>query len=350
MDKILTVVIPTYNGEKYVARAVRSVLDQPAGDQVNILLVDDGSTDSTGAVCDDLARAHENVQVIHKPNGGVSSARNMGIDHVTTKYVAFLDCDDWWNDGFFDQTLLEELSREDACDAYQFSFWQVDLSCRQKRVTHVKEELFRYGENGLGRYDWAYHCSFILSTGLLHRYGVRYPAARVGEDGPFIEMALYFVRTFRRMDRVMFSYWMNADSCVHTTRMMEAVTEAHKANCQKAAFLEAHGEQVDTDVSLVWSVANRLPDLCAVCGHGDLRKFMQINCYDILARRPDIHFGPRLWNRLGAYEKHPRLYWLKYRMTLGVCYAAMDLVKKIPGVYRVADYWISRLRRGYTPL
>ena len=115
MDKILTVVIPTYNGEKYVARAVRSVLEQPAGDHVNILLVDDGSTDSTGAVCDDLARAHENVQVIHKPNGGVSSARNMGIDRVETKYVAFLDCDDWWNEGFFDEALLEELSGEGSC-------------------------------------------------------------------------------------------------------------------------------------------------------------------------------------------------------------------------------------------
>ena len=75
MEKILTVVIPTYNGEKYVERAVRSILGQPAGSSLKVLLVNDGSTDSSGAICDELAHGHENVSVIHKPNGGVSSAR-----------------------------------------------------------------------------------------------------------------------------------------------------------------------------------------------------------------------------------------------------------------------------------
>lgn len=110
MVPAITVVIPVYNCEKYVTRAVRSVALQPCGDQVEILVVDDGSKDGSGKVCDGLAQEYANVRVIHKENGGVSTARNIGIENATGKYIAFLDSDDWWESGFLNQTQMEEFA------------------------------------------------------------------------------------------------------------------------------------------------------------------------------------------------------------------------------------------------
>lgn len=96
MKPIITVVIPVYNCERYVARAIKSVLDQPCGDRAEILVVDDGSTDKSGEVCDRIASENSNVYVIHKENGGVSTARNWESEKATGEYIAFLDSDDWW--------------------------------------------------------------------------------------------------------------------------------------------------------------------------------------------------------------------------------------------------------------
>ncbi len=97
MDPIISVIIPVYNVEKYLRAAIDSVLSQTFRDFVAIL-VDDGSTDGSGKICDEYAENDPRVKVIHKPNGGLSSARNAGIDLALTinsvKYIAFVDSDD----------------------------------------------------------------------------------------------------------------------------------------------------------------------------------------------------------------------------------------------------------------
>ena len=94
MDPIISVIIPVYNVEKYLRAAIDSVLSQTFRDFVAIL-VDDGSTDGSGKICDEYAENDPRVKVIHKPNGGLSSARNAGIDLALTinsvKYIAFVD-------------------------------------------------------------------------------------------------------------------------------------------------------------------------------------------------------------------------------------------------------------------
>lgn len=92
---MLTLVVPIYNMEKYLARCVDSLLGQTCRD-FEIILVDDGSTDSSGTLCDSYgARYPELVRVIHKPNGGLSSARNAGIDAARGEWIVFPDPDDW---------------------------------------------------------------------------------------------------------------------------------------------------------------------------------------------------------------------------------------------------------------
>ncbi len=91
---LITVIVPVYNIEKYLERCVRSIQSQTYTN-LEILLVDDGSTDSSGEICDTLAREDARICVIHKENGGSSSARNMGIARARGKYLGFVDSDDY---------------------------------------------------------------------------------------------------------------------------------------------------------------------------------------------------------------------------------------------------------------
>lgn len=101
MSSKLSVIIPIYNAEKYVSRCVLSVvnLQKPS---LEVILVDDGASDGSGKLCDELADKYENIRVFHKSNGGVVSARNMGLQAAKGKYVTFVDVDDWISASFLE--------------------------------------------------------------------------------------------------------------------------------------------------------------------------------------------------------------------------------------------------------
>lgn len=103
MNPLVSVIIPVYNVEKYLARCVDSVLAQTYPN-VEVILVDDGSPDGSGAICDEYAATHGNIQVVHKKNGGLASARNAGMKVMTGEYLFFIDSDDW-----IDPETLQEL-------------------------------------------------------------------------------------------------------------------------------------------------------------------------------------------------------------------------------------------------
>lgn len=90
----ISVIVPVYNVEEYLKRCVDSILCQTFSD-LEIILVDDGSPDNCGAICDEYAKKDERVKVIHKQNGGLSSARNAGLEIASGEYIAFVDSDDW---------------------------------------------------------------------------------------------------------------------------------------------------------------------------------------------------------------------------------------------------------------
>lgn len=90
---LVSIIIPVYNVEKYLLACVNSVINQTYK-CLEIILVDDGSTDSSGRICDECAKADSRIKVIHKVNGGLSDARNVGIDAATGDYLAFVDSDD----------------------------------------------------------------------------------------------------------------------------------------------------------------------------------------------------------------------------------------------------------------
>ncbi|MCM1113626.1 MAG: glycosyltransferase [Muribaculum sp.] len=93
-DPLISVIVPVYNTKEYLSRCVASICGQTYGN-LEILLVDDGSTDGAGKLCDELAAGDPRIRVLHKANGGSSSARNLGLDHARGAYIGFVDSDDY---------------------------------------------------------------------------------------------------------------------------------------------------------------------------------------------------------------------------------------------------------------
>lgn len=97
----ISVIVPVYNVEKYLHRCIDSILTQTFTD-FELLLIDDGSKDESGVICDEYAKKDLRVRVYHKENGGVSSARNLGIEQAKGEWIAFIDADDYIDDKFLE--------------------------------------------------------------------------------------------------------------------------------------------------------------------------------------------------------------------------------------------------------
>lgn len=109
---LFSIIIPCYNVEKYLAECVDSILAQTV-DTFEVILVNDGSKDATGAICDDYAAKDPRIRVIHKENGGQSSARNMGTDVATGDYIIYIDSDDFIMDRDFLKKMQEAAGESD---------------------------------------------------------------------------------------------------------------------------------------------------------------------------------------------------------------------------------------------
>ena len=112
MPKTVSVIVPVYNVEKYLSRCVDSLLGQTYT-ALEILLIDDGSTDGSGELCDAFAAKDSRIKVIHKENGGVSSARNAGLRAATGDYIGFIDSDDFFAPALYAE-LVSWLEQENA--------------------------------------------------------------------------------------------------------------------------------------------------------------------------------------------------------------------------------------------
>lgn len=101
MDKI-SVIVPVYNVEKYLNRCIESIVNQ-SYKNLEIILVDDGSTDASGEICEEWKKKDSRIVVFHKENGGASSARNIGLKHAMGEYIGFVDSDDWIEKNMFER-------------------------------------------------------------------------------------------------------------------------------------------------------------------------------------------------------------------------------------------------------
>lgn len=177
MDKgIVSVIVPIYNAEKFIMKCVDSIINQTYKN-LEIILVDDGSTDNSPLLCDEYARKDKRVHVFHKDNGGPSSARNLALDNMNGEYVCFIDSDDYIELDMI-EIMLNELISSNADDAI----------CLEQRddEENFKGDIYRnILEDKIGSQMWRH----LFRANKFD--GVYFPLNRFAEDMAILDRVLY---------------------------------------------------------------------------------------------------------------------------------------------------------------
>lgn len=136
---LISVVVPVYNAEKFLERCLKSIINQTYKN-LEIILIDDGSTDSSGKICDDFAKCDSRIKVVHQKNAGSSIARNVALDMCTGKYITFVDSDDWVSEDYC-ECLYNKIIETDADVSIVKTLLVVENANGIKNVTPKKEKV-----------------------------------------------------------------------------------------------------------------------------------------------------------------------------------------------------------------
>lgn len=218
----ISVVIPVYNCERYLDEAVASVLSQPY-DAIDIVLVDDGSTDHSAALCDELATQYSNISVIHQANAGVSAARNRGIEHVISRstnvlcgggYLAFLDADDAWSKSFFTDNSVAEFPDAEI-------ILNRSMNCnttleRGRAFTPIKEGVYPGGRETVSKCLNQHFGAALYSCKLLSEQNIRFvEGLSCSEDKLFLRKCVFTAKSIALSNKLLYLYRNNPLSVVH---------------------------------------------------------------------------------------------------------------------------------------
>lgn len=189
-EDLISVVIPIYNVEKLLKKCILSVINQEYKN-LEIILVDDGSTDSSGIICDEIATIDNRIKVIHKENGGLSSARNAGIDIATGKYIGFVDSDDYIDKRMYKE-LYNSLKNNDA-----------EIAVCSRNVVDEQGKILKKTESYLNETMTSDEAlirffNFIIDTSSCDKLfdiklfnSIRFPIGKQGEDRFIMHKLIY---------------------------------------------------------------------------------------------------------------------------------------------------------------
>lgn len=208
--QMLTIVIPVYNCEKYLRSAVTSVLNQ-AYKNISVVLVDDGSTDGSSQLCDELASASNRVTVLHQENAGVSAARNTGIEFILSNasrnnYIAFLDADDEWVGGFFSADTGQLLQK--GYDLIGFQSCNCDAQLHPYDLPgEMQPGLHSGGQTSVWLHADQTFAAMLYSCTLLQKYNIRFfDELRYSEDKIFSMQCMYLADTVYLENQLLYLY------------------------------------------------------------------------------------------------------------------------------------------------
>ncbi|MCF8320867.1 MAG: glycosyltransferase [Flavobacterium sp.] len=182
MEKIISVIVPVYNVEDYLPKCLDSILNQTFLD-FELILIDDGSTDSSGKICDQYAQIDNRIKVIHQKNGGSSNARNAAIDIAIGKYYCFIDSDDWVDEQMlFEMYEQAILNNADIVIAGHFivnlnATFEVNIKVKNQRILNrIEATSLILCDDEIHSFAW----DKLYKRELFEQ--IRYPNARVFED------------------------------------------------------------------------------------------------------------------------------------------------------------------------
>ena len=346
---LLSVVIPFYNAKSTVLRAARSVVNQPCAERIELLLMDDGSKDEGGKLCDQFALDNQSsaiIRVIHKENGGASSAMNLGIQQASGQYICFLDADDWWEPGFFDDHLVRLL--EEEYDLYHFSYQSISPDLKWRKVYPLTDQEQRDLQPDCERPYYIRHWASIHRREHLLRHRLSYPLCNVNEDVPFVHLSSSLARSIRSCSRVMLSYWLNPKSCVHTSSATTMMDETLKSLRIEKEMLQERGFEYSNERAVLSAVAKELPTVCSQISYKKVRDYLAQPEFDLL-RQETVKPWDNYCSRINSYRNHPFLFWLRAKFSPGCTLAVKRFLYKTPVLMILACFVRYRLRLHWQP-
>jgi len=218
MPANVSVIVPVYRVEEYLPRCLRSLAEQTILRDIEILLIDDGSPDRSGAIADEFAEKHENARVIHKQNGGLSSARNAGIDIATGEFLMFLDSDDFLRADACEQAYRAAV--ETGADIVSFSVCPVfDDEVKPVKLGHAARMLRGGGDIFGALVNTRGSIQEIACDKLYRRQlfdGLRFPPGRRHEDAFLMPHIFRRAEALYVLPEALYFYRQRPGSIMHT--------------------------------------------------------------------------------------------------------------------------------------
>lgn len=211
----ISIIVPVYNAEVYLHQCVNSILTQ-SFNNFELLLVNDGSTDNSGSICDEFKKQDERIRVFHRINRGVSYARNLGLDNALGEYVCFIDSDDW-----VEPNMLEEVVLNAKKNNAELVF--IDIKHHYTSESRVYKT-YRWNDNpqaALVDYlkktrdvpGWA-----LINRSIIENNNYRFPEnLTIYEDFHLLVRLVYKSTAIAQVEKPLYNYRMQNNSIVHTT-------------------------------------------------------------------------------------------------------------------------------------
>ncbi len=210
---LVSVIVPVYNVELYLRRCVNSILNQSYKD-LEVILVDDGSSDSSGLICEEYAEKDNRVKVIHQRNGGLSAARNTGIDNCHGAYICFVDSDDYVHPEYV--RYLHDLCIENNCEisiCYHYiteeDDYRSEVNLNSAAKVFTRNEVFDLFYTDM-------HGSIVIAWNKLYKRecigDIRYDVGKIHEDEGTTFRFLYNSKKIAFTKEVLYYYYSREDS------------------------------------------------------------------------------------------------------------------------------------------
>ena len=249
MNPLISVIVPIYNVEKYLARCVDSIVNQTYKN-LEIILVDDGSPDRCPQMCDEYAEKNSRIKVVHKKNGGLSDARNVGMAVATGEYISFIDSDDYVSDDFF-ECLLDVMNKENSdiaeCSVVKlyednrFDEFSDDLSVKTYDTQDAMSALI--AENPFHQHVW----NKLYKTELVR--DIPYAVGKLNEDEFWTYQVFGRANKVSKLNKTMYYYFQRNSSIMgvgYNIRRLDALEG--KANRQK--YIENNFPELSTQAKI----------------------------------------------------------------------------------------------------
>lgn len=297
---LFSVIIPVYNVEQYLRDCMESVLNQSFSDW-EAVCVNDGSTDNSAAILEEIAEKDRRFKVVNQPNGGLSAARNTGMVAAQGDYILFLDSDDWLET----DALLTLSQNLDGMDMLCFSgrrFFEETKTFNPADQLAEKtygSGMAYYNENALLHRDFAFVCVvlraykrvFLVDNALRFKEGIYH------EDNLFTPMACYFAQKVRVVNKSLYDYRVRGNS-ITTTNDLRRSTDLMRTANELAAFFIHKG---DFDKTVVFRAITHHYQVVFLNGSKEERKGLKKLCdwksYRIVSRTKLRHRLNYLKNR-----------------------------------------------------